>query len=80
MPVLTPAPGLAQGVVPAKLQAGHYAAVFGHEMWVFPGPRNHNMRRVFCLDLQRCRCGCCPRPAPVLHSHAQCACAGCCSR
>lgn len=46
-----------RGVVPAKLQAGHYAAVYGNEMWVFPGPRNHNMRRVFCLDMQRYRCG-----------------------
>ena len=46
-----------RGVVPAKLQAGHYAAVYNNEMWVFPGPRNHNMRRVFCLDMQRSRCG-----------------------
>lgn len=45
-----------RGVVPAKLQAGHYAAVFGNELWVFPGPRNHNMRRVYCLDMVRYRC------------------------
>ena len=42
--------------MPAKLQAGHYAAMNGDELWVFPGPRNHNMRRVFCLDMLRYRC------------------------
>ena len=44
-----------RGVIPAKLSAGHYAAVYGNELWVFPMPRNHNMRRVYCLDLQRYR-------------------------
>ena len=44
-----------RGVVPPKLTAGHYAAVYGDELWVFPGPRNHNMRRVFCCDLMRYR-------------------------
>ncbi|CAK0782930.1 hypothetical protein CVIRNUC_006125 [Coccomyxa viridis] len=44
-----------RGVIPAKLSAGHYAAVYGNELWVFPMPRNHNMRRVYCLDLLRYR-------------------------
>ncbi|CAL8470672.1 g10214 [Coccomyxa elongata] len=44
-----------RGVVPAKLTAGHYAAVHGNELWVFPGPRNHQMRRVYCLDMLRYR-------------------------
>jgi hypothetical protein len=55
-----------RGVVPAKLTAGHYAAVHGNELWVFPGPRNHNMRRVYCLDMLRYRCGFLPL---FLHSH-----------
>ena len=44
-----------RGVIPAKLSAGHYAAIYGNELWVFPMPRNHNMRRVYCLDLLRYR-------------------------
>ena len=44
-----------RGPVPPKLTAGHYAAVFGDELWVFPGPRNHNMMRVYCCDLTRYR-------------------------
>lgn len=55
-----------RGVVPAKLTAGHYAAVHGNELWVFPGPRNHNMRRVYCLDMLRYRCGFLPL---LLHFH-----------
>jgi hypothetical protein len=58
-----------RGVVPTKLQAGHYAAVHGDELWVFPGPRNHNMRRVFCLDMLRYRhCALSPPPAPRPYS------------
>ena len=44
-----------RGPVPPKLTAGHYAAVYGDELWVFPGPRNHNMMRVYCCDLTRYR-------------------------
>lgn len=44
-----------RGVIPAKLAAGHFLGVYGDELWVFPGPRNHNMRRVYCLDLSRYR-------------------------
>ncbi|KAL3161670.1 hypothetical protein ABBQ38_008771 [Trebouxia sp. C0009 RCD-2024] len=44
-----------KGAVPPKLTAGHYAAVYGDELWVFPGPRNHNMMRVYCCDLTRYR-------------------------
>lgn len=44
-----------RGVIPAKLAAGHFLGVYGNELWVFPGPRNHNMRRVYCLDLLRYR-------------------------
>ena len=41
--------------MPPKQTAGHYSAVYGDELWVFPGPRNHNMRRVYCCDLMRYR-------------------------
>lgn len=44
-----------RGPVPPKLTAGHYAAVYGDELWIFPGPRNHNMMRVYCCDLTRYR-------------------------
>ena len=44
-----------RGPVPPKLTAGHYAAVYGDELWVFPGPRNPNMMRVYCCDLTRYR-------------------------
>ena len=44
-----------RGVLPPKQTAGHYSAVYGDELWVFPGPRNHNMRRVYCCDLTRFR-------------------------
>ncbi|KAL0020200.1 hypothetical protein WJX79_010998 [Trebouxia sp. C0005] len=44
-----------RGAIPPKLTAGHYSAVYGDELWVFPNPRNHNMRRVYCCDLMRYR-------------------------
>ncbi|KAK9829027.1 hypothetical protein WJX72_003488 [[Myrmecia] bisecta] len=44
-----------RGQVPNKLASGHYAVVHEDELWVFPGPRNHNMRKVYCLDLLRYR-------------------------
>ena len=44
-----------RGITPPKLTAGHYSAVFNDELWVFPGPRNHNMRKAYCCDLQRFR-------------------------
>ena len=44
-----------RGIIPAKLSAGHFLGVYGNELWVFPMPRNHNMRRVYCLDLLRYR-------------------------
>ena len=40
-----------RGQVPPKLTAGHYAVVYGDELWVFPGPKNTHMRRVHCCDL-----------------------------
>ncbi|DBB04815.1 TPA: hypothetical protein ACH3X3_010105 [Trebouxia sp. C0006] len=44
-----------RGAIPPKLTAGHYSAVYGDELWVFPNPRNHNLRRVYCCDLMRYR-------------------------
>lgn len=44
-----------RGPKPQTFSAGCYAAVYRDELWVFPGPRNHNMRHVYCFDLARCR-------------------------
>ncbi len=44
-----------RGHLPPKLMSGHFAAVHQDWLWVFPGPRNHNMRRVHCCDLLRYR-------------------------
>ena len=44
-----------RGITPPKLVAGHYAAVYNDELWVFPGPKNHTMRSVHCCELQRYR-------------------------
>lgn len=35
--------------------SGHFAAVYDGWLWVFPGPRNHNMRRINCCDLTQFR-------------------------
>eukprot|EP00803_Ostreobium_quekettii_P009677 evm.model.scf_2193.2 EVM.evm.TU.scf_2193.2 scf_2193:7697-13170(-) len=44
-----------RGPIPQTFSAGCYAAVYKDELWVFPGPRNHNMRNVCCCDLSRHR-------------------------
>jgi len=44
-----------RGPMPQIFTAGCYAVVYNGELWVFPGPRNHNMRNVYCCDLQRYR-------------------------
>lgn len=44
-----------RGPVPQTFAAGSYAAVYKDELWVFPGPRNHMMRNVYCCDLTRYR-------------------------
>lgn len=44
-----------RGIIPPKLVAGHYAAVYNDELWVFPGPKNQAMRSVYCCELQRYR-------------------------
>lgn len=44
-----------RGPVPQTFAAGSYAAVYKDELWVFPGPRNHMMRNVYCCDLARYR-------------------------
>ncbi|KAK9842237.1 hypothetical protein WJX81_002080 [Elliptochloris bilobata] len=46
-----------RGWAPQKHQAGHYAAVWGDELWVFPGPRNicTQMHHVHCLNLRDAR-------------------------
>lgn len=41
--------------MPPKLTAGHYALVYGDDLWVFPGPKNAHMRRVHCCDLTTLR-------------------------
>ncbi len=35
------------------MMSGHFAAVYQDWLWVFPGPRNHNMRRVSCCNLMQ---------------------------
>ena len=35
--------------------SGHIATVYQDWLWVFPGPKNHNMRRIHCCDLLRYR-------------------------
>ena len=42
-----------RGAIPPRLTAGHVAAVHGDELWVFPGPRNADLRTVHVLDLLR---------------------------
>ena len=37
------------------MMSGHFAAVHDGLLWVFPGPRNHNMRRINCCDLTQFR-------------------------
>ncbi|GMH38370.1 hypothetical protein BSKO_06254 [Bryopsis sp. KO-2023] len=44
-----------KGPVPQTFNAGCYAAVYKGELWVFPGPRNQNMRNVYCCELTRYR-------------------------
>ncbi|KAK9787629.1 hypothetical protein WJX73_006766 [Symbiochloris irregularis] len=41
--------------LPPKLSQGHYAMVYGDELWVFPGNRGSHMKRVQCCDLTTLR-------------------------